>query len=94
METTFIITKFCIDCKHYSSLTKVCGRTEAVRHINPVNGATLYESAVVMRANPLLCAEQGKLFEQQEIQPKLSVLERIKNVFKRVREQNRVRDAG
>jgi hypothetical protein len=89
----FIITKFCINCKHYSPVSKVCGREEAVRHINPVNGKTLYESAVVMRANQILCGEQGKLFEQLEVQPPVGYLERVKNVFKRVREQDRIRDA-
>jgi hypothetical protein len=89
----YIIDKFCINCAHYAPVSKVCGREEAVRHINPVNGQTLYESAVVMRANPLMCGEQGKLFEPQPVQPKVNVLERMKNVFKRVREQDRIRYA-
>jgi hypothetical protein len=89
----FIINKFCINCQHYAPVSKVCGREEAIRHINPVNGKTLYESAIVMRANKDLCGDLGHFYKQLESQPKVSHLERIKNVFKRVREQNRIRDA-
>ena len=88
-----ITEKFCIQCKHYAPVSKVCGNSQAIRHINPVSGSTLYESAIVMRADSNQCGYEGKLFDQQDTQHKANMLERIKNVFKRVREQNRIRDA-
>ena len=56
--------KFCINCKFYKN--NVCGAEGSLRHVDPVNGHTLYESAIAMRANPLMCGETGEWFVGRE----------------------------
>lgn len=53
--------KFCVNCENYSKFGQ-CGSSGSIRHLDPVTGGTLYESAVAMRANPNMCAEEGKWF--------------------------------
>ena len=53
--------KICVNCDFYSKSGQ-CGALGSIRHIDPVTGHMLYESAVAMRANPNMCAEEGKWF--------------------------------
>lgn len=56
--------KFCKDCKFYRQPR--CGNEGSLRHVDPVDGHTLYESAIAMRANPLMCSEEGIWWTQAD----------------------------
>jgi hypothetical protein len=77
-------TRFCINCHHYDTRSNVCGSQQSIRHVNPVSGKTLYESATVMRANQGMCGLDAILFIPRIDAPTgLSrTLQRIKNAFK------------
>lgn len=61
------ISKFCINCASYSARNGACGAAGAVRHVNPVNGKTLYESAEAMRANQNMCGDDAVWFSENTV---------------------------
>lgn len=62
------MNKFCVKCEHYNKFG-TCGSLGSVRHIDPVTGNTLYESAIAMRANESMCGYDGKWFVPKADKP-------------------------
>lgn len=56
--------KYCVNCKLYKE--PICGAEGSLCHVDPVSGHTLYESAIAMRANPLMCGETGNWYIKRE----------------------------
>lgn len=56
--------KICVNCDFYSKSGQ-CGALGSIRHIDPVTGKILYESASNMRAKEDMCSDEGKWFVEK-----------------------------